>query len=67
MLTESFLVDPVSIGIEFCFGNFFIKGNGMERTDLTGLSPGVALYLKAFKRTVEGEVTEDGMREFMKE
>ena len=46
MFAESFLMDPISIGIELDLGKFFVERNRVERAKLARLSPGVALDLE---------------------
>lgn len=40
--TESFLMNPITVGVEFGFGERFVEGNAMEFAELAGLFPCVA-------------------------
>lgn len=49
MLAESFLMNPISIGVKFVFRKLFVEGNRVKRAKLTSFGPGVAFDLKAFQ------------------
>ena len=42
-LAESFLVDPVAIGVEFGFGERLVEGDVVDLAKFASLFPGVAL------------------------
>ncbi len=60
-------MDPVAIGVEFGFGERFVKGDVVGFTEVAGLFPSVAFDGEAFERTRKREVSEKGVSEFVEE
>ena len=59
-------MNPVAIGVEFGFGERFVKGNAMSFAKFACFCPGVTFDSQAFKSAVKGKMSKKGMSKFMK-